>query len=364
MSESDDESGVSMETIPYAEIIQSLLEKLRANYIFPDVAEQICAGLEKHLKDGDYDDMDEGDLFALALTMHMQEVNHDEHLWVRWHEEPLPEDDGQLRLNEEWQDEQKRKASAENFGFGKVERLTGNVGLLEIHNFHRAEWGGETAHAAMNSLADTDALIVDLRSCTGGYPGMIALILSYLFDEERILLSSVYWRDDDTTQEFWTLPQLPGPRFGAKPVYVLTSRTTFSAGEGFAYILQTRKRAAILGEKTDGGAHPGASYRLHLHFEAFIPIGRTIDPITGTDWEGTGITPDISLPQEQAFDAAYFLALKKILAGSPSPELAQEVHAALRELETDKKFCRKCGYQNPLYRAMCKNCDEELAESG
>ena len=348
-----------MDIIPYKEIIQSLSEKLRANYIFPDIAEQICAALEKHLQNGEYNDLD-GEFFALALTMHMQEVNHDEHLWVRWHDEPLPEDDGQLRLNAAWQEEQKRKARAENFGFGKVARLTGNVGLLEIHHLHRPEWGGESAHAVMASLADTDALIVDLRSCTGGYPGMSALILSYLFEEERILLSRIYWRDDDTTQEFWTLPQLPGPRFGAKPVYVLTSRTTFSAGEGFAYILQNRKRALVIGEKTDGGAHPGASYRLHPHFEAFIPIGRTIDAITGTDWEGVGITPDISVPQEQAFDAAYYLALKKILASHPT----EEANAALKELETDKRFCPKCRYQNPLYRTRCKNCDEELAESG
>lgn len=343
-----------MDNIPHAEIVRTLSEKLRANYIFPDEAEELCAALERHLQSGEYNDLD-GEFFALALTMHLQEVKRDEHLWVRWHDEPLPEDDGQLRLNAEWQEEQKQKARAENFGFGKVERLRGNVGLLEIFYLHRAEWGGETAHAAMNSLADAEALIIDLRSCTGGYPDMIALILSYLF-EERILLSSVYWRDDDTTQKFWTLPQLPGPRFGAKPVYVLTSRTTFSAGEGFAYILQNRKRAVVIGEKTDGGAHPGASYRLHPYFEAFIPIGQTIDPITGTDWEGIGIIPDITVPQEQAFNAAYYLALKKILADNPT----EEAQTALKELEMDKRFCPMCGYQNPLYRTRCKNCDEEL----
>ncbi len=289
--------------------------------------------------------------------MHLQEVNHDEHLWVRWHDKPLPEADDPLRLNEEWQEEQKRNAQAENFGVGKVERLRGNVGLLEIHYLHRPEWGGETAHAAMASLADAQALILDMRQCTGGYPGMIALILSYLFGEERILLGSVYWRDDDTTQEFWTLPHLPGRRFGEKPVYVLTSRATFSAGEGLAYILQNRKRALVIGEKTDSGAHPGASYRIHPHVEAFIPIGRTIDPITGTDWEGVGILPDISVPQEQAFNAAYYLALKKVLENNP----IEEAQNALMELGADKKFCPRCGYQNSLYQARCKNCDEELA---
>ena len=82
-----------------AALVSTLCAKLRANYIFPEVAEQICANLEKHVQAGEYAGLDEGELLALALTIHLQEVNHDEHLWVRWHEQPLPEDDGQLRLN-------------------------------------------------------------------------------------------------------------------------------------------------------------------------------------------------------------------------------------------------------------------------
>ena len=134
---------------------------------------------------------------------------------------------------------------------------------------------------------------------------MIALVCSYLFGEEPLHLDSIYWRDEDITQQYWTLPYVPGKRFGDKPVYVLVSKVTFSGGEEFAYILKTRKRATLIGEKTDGGAHPGASYRLHPHFEAFIPIGCTINPVTGTNWEGSGVTPDISIAQEQAFKAAY-----------------------------------------------------------
>ena len=347
-------------------LIQNLSEKLRANYIFPEVAEQICACLQKHLGEGDYADISEAEFLALALTLHLQEVNHDEHLWVRWHPEPLPEDDGQLRLNPEWQEERRSEARLDNYGLHKVERLPGNVGYIDIRYFHRPEWGGETAAAAMNFLADTEALIVDLRRCKGGFPAMIALICSYLFGEEPIHLSSIYWRDEDTIQEFWTQPQVPGRRFGEKPVYVLISRVTFSAGEEFSHILQSRKRATLLGEKTDGGAHPGASYRLHPHFEVFIPIGRTIDPLSDMDWEGIGFTPDIAIPQEHAFKAAYHMAFKSILArlgespSGPLKALAQEVQTTLKNLEADQKFCPKCGYQNLLHRIRCKNCDEPL----
>jgi C-terminal processing protease CtpA/Prc len=323
------------------EVIRSLADKLKAYYIYPDIAENIHSQLNKHLEQGNYSDITEGDLFALALTLHMQEVNHDEHLWVRWHQEPLPEDDD-FRHNRLWQEERLLEARRDNFGIYKVERLPGNIGYLDIRYFHRAAWGGDTVTAAMNFLANVSALIIDLRKCTGGYPAMICLIISYFFGEEPIHISSIYWRDDDITQQYWTLPYIPGKRLGDIPIYVLTSKHTFSGGEGFASILQSRKRATVIGEKTDGGAHPGASYRLHPHFEAFIPIGRGIDPVTGKDLEGIGVIPNIIMPQEHAFLAAYNRALVEVLGSlgeSPAGSckaLAKEAQMALNDLESNQ----------------------------
>ena len=333
-----DAEQVALDHAARVGIIRSLSEKLKAGYVFPDVAEQISAGLQKHLEDGDYNDLGEGELFALALTMHLQEINHDEHLWVRWHPQPLPEHEGQLRSNLEWQAARMLEASLDNYGFHKAERLPGNVGYLDIHYFHRPAWGGETAVAAMNFLSNTEALIIDLRKCEGGYPGMVALVSSYLLGEDVILLDSIYWRDDDITQQYWTMPYMPGKRYLDKPVYILIGKVTFSGGEGFAYTMQARKRAILVGEKTDGGANPGTSYRLHPHFEAFIPIGKLTNAVTGTNWEGCGVIPDIATPPEQAFPTAYSLALKTILAdlgGTPSGQykvLAEEIQSALQGL--------------------------------
>ena len=170
---------------------------------------------------------------------------------------------------------------------------------------------------------------------------MVALISSYLFGEEPVHLNSIYWRDDDVTQQYWTLPYIPGKRFGDKPVYVLISRDTFSGGEEFAYNLQIRQRATLIGEKTDGGAHPGASYRLHPHFEVFIPVGRAINPITNGNWEGSGVVPDIPMAQEQALKVAYRMALTSIIesigemASGPYSLLLKEAQAALEDI--DKK---------------------------
>jgi C-terminal processing protease CtpA/Prc len=311
---------------------------LRAYYIFPDVAEKICNGLQKHLDDGDYNGIDEGEFFAYALTAHIQEVCHDEHVWVKWHSEPLPDGEEVLRLSKKWMDEQHIQAKLNNYGFYKVERMAGNVGYLDIRYFHRPSWGGDVAVAAMTFLANMGAIIIDLRKCLGGYPGMISLISSYLISEESVQLGSIYWQDDGTTQQYWTLPYVPGQRLDDKPLYILVSKETFSGAEGFAYDMQARKRGIIIGEQTDGGAHPGSSYRLNEHFEAFIPIGCLTHPITKQNWEGLGITPDVLTSSEQALKIAHKMVLESIIEtnGSSSSdsrkELLAEVRTAHKEL--------------------------------
>jgi hypothetical protein len=331
---------VVIEPRTQAEIVQNLRDKVRTNYIFPEIAGQICARLQQHLDNHEYDDLVEGDFFAYALTQHLQEVNQDEHLWVRWHAAPLPDQEELLRKNQAWREEQQQEARLDNYGFHKVERLDGNIGYLDIRYFHRPQWGGDVAAAAMSLVANANALIIDLRGCLGGYPGMIALICSYLFGEEPVHLDSIYWKDEDITQQYWTLPFIPGRRFGDKPVYVLTSKVTFSGGEGFAYILQTRQRATVVGEKTDGGAHATTTYRLHPHFEVSIPIGSTINPVTRGNWEKTGIIPDICVPQTQALQVAYRAALQAVI-----DSLSKPVCAPLERLRQEAE------------QALCKNVE-------
>jgi hypothetical protein len=320
------------------EVIAALIEKLNSCYVFPEQAEQISAHLLKCLQDGEFDNLNSCSLFALALTMQLQEVNHDEHLWVRWHPQALPDESDALRLNPTWQIARREESRQDHYGIHKLERLAGNIGYIDLRYFNHPAWGGDAVVEAMKYLSSCTAVIIDVRNCTGGYPGMVALVCTYLFGEEPVLLDSIYWRDDDIIQQYWTLTYVPGRRFPDTPVFLLTSKTTFSAGEEIAFILQTRKRALIIGEKTDGGAHPGASFRISPHFEAFIPIGRSISPVTGLNWEGIGVTPDIPVPSEQSFYCAYQLALQRVLTevkdtkSEPLQRLAQEVQKALDEL--------------------------------
>jgi len=327
-----------IDTENHTKVIRILSEKLRAYYIFPDVAEKICECLQMHLDSGDYDDITEGEFLAYALTTHMQEISQDEHLWVKWHLESLPNEET-LRLSKTWVEAQQLQAKINNYGFYRVERLAGNIGYVDIRYFHRPSWGGDIAVATMNFLTNMSAIIIDLRKCSGGYQGMISLISSYFLGREPVHLSDIYWRDDDTTNHYWTLPYVPGQTLEDKPLYLLVSKETFSAGEGFAYDMQARKRALIIGEQTDGGAHPGASYRLDEHFEAFIPIGRPTHPITKQNWEGIGIIPDIQTLSEKALTVAHKMALTSTIESlsnstlEPFMALLAEAQEAYKELE-------------------------------
>ena len=323
------------------EVIHSLSEKLMAYYVFPDIAEKICAHLRKKLKDGVYKEFADGESLAQALTAHIQEINQDKHLQVKWYAEPLPEQKGSMIGNLAKVEEMKKRARLENYGIYKVERLPGNIGYLDIRCFYRTSWGsGETIVGVMNYLSKMNALIIDLRKCRGGSPCAVALICSYFFDEDPVHLNSLYWRETDATEQYWTQPYVPGTRMPNLPLYVLTGKFTFSAGEEFSYNLQTRGRAVLVGESTGGGAHPGSPYRLASHFEAFIPNGRAINPVTGKNWEGSGVHPDIAVPEDKALKAAHKMALNSAIENSQKPAadkppdfFLKEITAALLELE-------------------------------
>lgn len=266
-------------------LIDTVSTLLVANYVFPDIAEKVSAVL----RGNDYDHLVDDAEFAAVVTADLQSVNGDKHLRLL-HEPP--------RL----------QPTTRCHGFDKVEILDDNLGYLEITLMRDPQVSGDIAAAAMTLIADTDALILDLRRNRGGDPGMVALICGYLFDEFTHL-NDLYLRRDDLTVQFWTPPHVPGRRFGgSKPIWVLTSSTTFSGGEELAYDLQQLHRATIVGDVTRGGANPCNWHRITDDLAATIPDARAINPVTKTNWEGVGVTPDIRIPAGDALVHARELA--------------------------------------------------------
>ena len=315
-----------------AAVIDDAVKALNENYIFPEVAKKMEQVVRERMKRKEYDNITSAEKFAGMLTTHFQEVSRDKHLRVRYSHE-IVQNYGQQQASPE----QRTWASVRNFGFEKVERLDGNIGYLELRGFMSAEMAGETAAAAMSFLANTDALIIDLRRNGGGQPQMVALLSSYLFDKPTHL-NDIYFRSDNRTEEFWTHETVAGKRYGqSKPVYVLTSSYTFSGAEEFSYNLKNLKRATIIGETTGGGAHPVRPHRLNDHFLISVPFARAINPITKINWEGTGVKPDIETPANQALKVAQLAALKKVAEKTPEQPRANELQnviaATQRELD-------------------------------
>jgi C-terminal processing protease CtpA/Prc len=291
------------------DVVSKLVENMTNNYVFPEKAEEVSVLVRSKLSNGEYDSFEDGAEFAKALTEDVQQVTRDKHIRVLFRLEPpaVKSEETEAALYEEYL----KKSKANNYGFHKVERLSGNIGYIDLRNFVEPQLGGETAVNAMNFINNTEALIFDLRKNGGGSPGMIALLSSYLF-EDVTHLNNFYFRPENLNTQTWTLSYVPGKKYLDKPVYVLTSDYTFSAAEEFTYNLKNLKRATIVGEVTGGGAHPGGMRQLNRHFSVFIPTGRAISPITNTNWEGTGVEPDVKLSKEEAFDYAYKQALNDV----------------------------------------------------
>jgi tetratricopeptide (TPR) repeat protein len=288
-------------------VVERVGEMLAERYVFPDVAAQCIARLRVMTATKEFSEATDPDALGAWLTEALRSVSHDKHLLVRVRAaaaSPTPAG-SELALRERAR--RLSRGQQGNFGFERVERLEGNIGYLDLRSFAGPRDAQTTAVSAMGFLANTDAVIFDLRRNEGGSPGMVQFLSSYLFAEPTHL-NTLYFREGDRVEEYWTLPDVPGAKLPDVPVFVLTSAKTFSAAEEFSYNLLTQKRATLVGETTRGGANPGGLFPIDARFEMVIPTGRAINPITGTNWEGTGVEPQVAVPAERALEAALELA--------------------------------------------------------
>lgn len=327
-------TGDNLDTAKRKAIVKKVSQVLKEYYVFPEVAKDAAALLQNKLERGEYDNIGSLPVFAHQLTRDLQAASKDLHLRV------TPYQGGE---NEESKTDpevlrQKKLARGQknNFGFRRVEILDGNIGYVKFCGFYDARDAGATAIAAMNFLAYCDALIIDLRENSGGQPSMSQLICSYFFAEPTHL-NSFYHRKGEKTKQFWTHAHVQGPRLTDTPVYVLVSKRTFSAAEGFTYTLKHLGRATIIGEKTRGGAHPQRPY----HFEkesisVHVPYGRAVNPVTKTNWEGKGITPEIVTPADGALEIARIEALKMLSEKTKDESVRHGLTMIIEEIEAER----------------------------
>jgi C-terminal processing protease CtpA/Prc len=316
-------------------VVDGVIDRLKQMYVFPDTAVAMERAVRARQRRGEYDRITSARGFADSLTAHLQAVSRDRHLRVRYSADPLPMRSPMAGPDSAMRAQARIMGQRFNYGFERVERLAGNVGYLEIRSFgFEVDDMRDVAAAAFTLLGNTDALIIDVRRNGGGSPFMVAQVSSYLFGLDSVHLNSLYWRPANRTDDFYTHRDIAGTRYGpAKPVYVLTSRNTFSGAEEFAYNLQALKRATIVGDTTGGGAHPGGMQRVTEHFGVWVPTGRAINPITKTNWERVGVRPDVAVAADQALRTAHLAALRSLRDHASDDERRRMLDRAIADVE-------------------------------
>lgn len=330
-------------------VVDSIAKFMKEKYVFPDVGEQMGDLIKKNLKEGVYKDIDEPQEFAAKVTEDLRSVSNDKHIGLRYTPEMIAminkaEKD---KENKELEEYEKKQREYSNFEFEEVKILSGNIGYLKFNAFYNASVAGPTAISALNFLAYTDALIIDLTDNGGGSPSLIQLMTSYFFEDTEHL-NSFYIREGDKTNQFWTLPYVPGKKMVETDIYVLTSSSTFSGAEEFTYNLKNMERATIIGETTGGGAHPVSRYIINDNFAISIPFGRAVNPITKTNWEGTGIEPHVKVNRADAKETAYLLALENLFKMEQDEKIKYKrewvimgIKAKLESIQIDEKTMKK-----------------------
>ncbi len=318
-------------------VVDSLTAAIDSIYVLGEPAKRITAGLRQKLADGDYDGFEDPAEFARQLETDAQAINHDGHFGIR----AMPALDpavAEAGRTEDPADAERRSRDdrARNYGFKKAEIMPGGVGYLRFDRFSRGQEAFEAGTAAMNFVANGNAVILDLRYNGGGAGSMIRFLAGYLFEENTHLINWDIRAENETVQSY-SADYVPGKRIIEQPVYILTSGRTFSAAEEFTFDMRHLERATLVGETTGGGGH---TVTMEIFdFDGFrmgirLPYGRAYNPKNNEGWEGVGVIPHIEVPAEEALDTAYLDALNTLIEAEEDEMYKPRLRWPLADIES------------------------------
>lgn len=293
-------------------IVNNLAKTVLHYYVIEEHAIAMAALIEENLKGGKYIFVFFPEQLWKVLNTDLRSVSNDKHIMFVSSPDMVEYAKNRIK-NIDIENERDREESAQdNHGIAEVKMISDDIGYIKLTRFSNPIYGKETLMQAMQTIEDASSVIIDLRNNNGGFLEQVQVLFSYFTSQkEPVLIISQYFRYNDSTLEFWTLNDIPGKKFDRDEVYVLTSSATFSAAEAFAYSMKHHQKAVILGETTRGGAHSVDWKILCDRYVLRVPVGRGLHPVTGKDWEGTGVTPDVSVPASSALEQALLLIKDK-----------------------------------------------------
>lgn len=314
-------------------IITLISANLETSYVDLELAKKMSVALKSNVKSKKYGEITNPKEFSKTLTKDLQKVSNDLHLRVNF--EPKRIAQKKRVVSEEMKGKREKmmamRMSEFNYGFTEVKVLNGNIGYVNLRMFADIKYAKNAATAAMNFLSNTNAMIIDLRANGGGVPNMMQLLSSYFTDAQPVLLSNFYERKTDTKTQLFTFANIDGKRRVGTPLYILTSKKTFSAAEAFAYSLKHLNKAIVVGETTKGGANRTKRMPVNDAFTISVPYIKSIHPLTKTNWEGKGVEPTIKTAKKDAFVIAYIDAIHKTVKRNKSNVLNRVGYTFLQE---------------------------------
>ncbi len=295
-------SDSALDTAVRRQIVEEFARAMREHYVFPDRGEQVAARATAALASGKYDSARTTAELARQLSADASAVTHDKHLGVFSVQEPRS-------------DGPPRQMPAAEAGITRADKLAGDIGYIELIGFPPPNFSKQVIDTVMSRLSGSRALIFDVRRNMGGNPEAVAYLVSFLIPPDRPIndIVSRVEKTSDTRRQSYRSVRTPVSFFDV-PVYVLTSKATFSGGEEFAYDIQALKRGTLIGETTAGGANPVGPIDIGHGVVALIPFGRAENPITKSNWEGVGVLPDMSVAADTALGVALTRAGAKPIA--------------------------------------------------
>ncbi|MBK8636006.1 MAG: hypothetical protein IPN72_21525 [Saprospiraceae bacterium] len=284
------------------DVIEKLSVLMQDFYIYPDIAKKTSEYLNNQYNAGYFDACKDNQRFAAILTEVVHSVNKDKHMRIMSNQ-PYIAQNNTLEGKSAHRMGQIDNYRSINHGFKALKMLEGNVAYLDLRMFAPMDRAKEIADAYMKLMSLADAVIIDLTKNGGGDPAMVQYLCSYFF-AQKLHLNSLYYREGDRTEEFWTLAEVGGSKMIDIPLFVMIGEETFSGAEEFSYNMQTQRRATLIGQTSAGAANPGGTRGINDQLSVFIPTGRAINPITKTSWEGIGVQPGIITKKEETYDLA------------------------------------------------------------
>ena len=312
------------------EAVRAIAEAYELGYVFPDMGKTMADLVRGKMEAGQYDAVKGGRELGQRITADLQALCEDRHVVVAYTPERIlrqKSTDPRVLAEEELE-----SSRSDNFGFKELRIMSGNVGYLKISSFSGSQEALAVAAAAMRFLSNCDAIIMDLRFNPGGDSAMVQFLASYFLSEEPVLLDEFHYRRNNRIGQIWSLPYVPGKKPVQADLYILTDGYTFSAAEGLAYDLQALKKAVIAGTPSAGGAHAVEIHTIMDSFTLFIPVAFSKNPVTGTNFQGRGVQPDIKVSGETAIQQVQLHALEKRIEKASDPERKAKLERICREI--------------------------------